>query len=461
MLTLRCGQALLPSGWVADVELDLGLDGRIEQIRTPDGEDSETLELPLGPRIDLPGLVIPGMANAHSHAFQRALVGRAEVGPRGAPDSFWSWREAMYGVAADLDEPTLEAIARQLFVEMLEAGYTGVGEFHYLHNRPDGHAYVPPGRLGHALLRAAAEVGLSMTLLPVLYLHGGFDQLPSERQRRFTHRSLLGFGRLLESLGRALEPGQRLGVAPHSLRAVDPESLRAVVALADEQLGPDAPIHIHVSEQTDEVSACIAALGTSPIAALAQTVELGPRWCLVHATHATEAELRAIRDSGAVIALCPTTEANLGDGRFPLAGHVEAGGRMAIGTDSQVTVDPAEELRWLEYQARLESRSRNVLQPSGEHLGAHLWQLAASGGARALGTGTGEIRVGARADLVELDPDHPRLVGLSPDAALDAHVLGARALRSVVVGGQMRVREGRHPRRDEIAAAYRAAIRRL
>ncbi len=407
---------------------------------------------------DCKGLAVPGIANLHSHAFQRALVGRAEWSS-GHSDSFWTWRDAMYRFVEGISPEQVEAIATWLYVEMLEAGYTSVGEFHYLHHDPDGRPYADPAELSLRLLSAAERAGIGITLLPVLYANGGFDgRGASAEQRRFVN----SVGELLRIVERAQVATQgnanaTVGVAPHSLRAVSLEMLRELLAAVP----AESPVHIHISEQKREVQECRAATGTTPLALLMSAAELDGRWCLVHGTHATESEIARLAKTGATVALCPTTEANLGDGLPPMAGLIEEGVGFGIGSDSQVCVCPAEELRLLEYEQRLVHGRRNVLssaeQPSvAERLLGEVGRSAS----RALGRRLGELVVGARADLVTLDPNSAALAGLPPERHLDAWVFGARvgAVRDVMVGGNWVVWRGRHPKRDALLQAYMRAL---
>jgi formimidoylglutamate deiminase len=345
---------------------------------------------------------------------------------------------------------------------MLEAGYTAVGEFHYLHHQPDGRPYDDPAELSLAILAAQRTSGIGLTHLPVLYMAGGFGGAPPDAgQRRFLH-DLDGFARLLDRLRPifADDPDLRLGIAPHSLRAVPDAALRHVT----DALDPTAPVHIHVAEQVKEVRDCLAWCGRRPVAHLLDAAPVGPRWCLIHATHMDDDETTALARSGAVAGLCPTTEANLGDGLFNLAAFLDAGGRFGIGSDSHVGVSPIEELRWLEYGQRLTSLRRLVAATETErHCGARLWQAALAGGAQALGRRIGRLAPGHGADLVRLDTDHPLLLGPADASLLDRLVFSGNAnpVRDVMVGGRWRVRDGRHHERERIAASYRDAIGRL
>lgn len=458
MTTLWCPHALLPTGWARDVLLRWDDAGMLTDV------------LPGQPR-PAPGTVeclehpaIPGVPNLHSHAFQRAFAGLTEYRSQ-ARDSFWSWREAMYRFAGRITPAQLEAVATWVYLEMLEAGYTSVCEFNYLHHDLDGRPYADDAGLMHALLRAARRTGIGLTLLPVLYQASGFGaRPPHEGQRRFLRRAdeLL---RLLERLQPACRAaGVRLGLAPHSLRAVPPEALaESLAGLA--ALDPTAPVHIHVAEQAAEVDACLAWCGQRPVDWLLDHAPVDRRWCLVHATHMTPQERARAARSGAVAGLCPTTEANLGDGCFDLPAWQAAGGAWGIGSDSQVCVNAAEELMLLEYAQRLWRQARNVLA-SDRHpaVAEALLHGAVAGGAQAAGRAVAGLAPGQQADLVELDGSHPDLAGLDPPAMLSAHVFAAHrhaTLRRVLVAGQTLVVDGRHRERDAAAAAFVAARRQL
>lgn len=431
--------ALLPGGWAKDVHLEWSSDGTFTSI-TVGRTAADGVLRAAGP-------VVPGMPNLHSHAFQRGCAGLTEYRAE-AQDSFWSWRTLMYGMAARLSPEQVEAIATWLYVEMLEAGYTSVCEFHYLHHDVDGRPYADPATLAHCLLRAAAAAGIGMTLLPVLYQTSGFgDKPPSAQQKRFLHRTEEML-RLLETLQPACAAqGARLGLAPHSLRAVPPAALRDALQGLD-ALDATAPRHIHVAEQTREVDDCLAWSGQRPVEWLLDHVGLDDRWCLVHATHLSEDErLRAAR-TGAVAGLCPTTEANLGDGLFDMPGWLDAGGAWGVGSDSQVCVNAAEELLLLEYGQRLQLRQRNVLAQPGQRQTATAMTLqAVQGGARAAGRPVAGLAIGQQADFVVLDASHVALRGLSGESMLASHVFGSSrrsALRDVWVAGVQRVFAGRH-----------------
>lgn len=441
--------ALLGEDWADDVRITV-TDGLIASVAVGAAPESDDERV---------GLLLPGLPNLHSHAFQRAMAGLGEV--RGAgDDSFWSWREAMYRVAGQVDPDTVQAIAALAYAEMLEGGFTRVGEFHYLHHDLTGAPYADPAAMAAALAAAAQESGIALTLLPVFYAHAGFGgQEPQEGQRRFV-TSLDGYARLHTASAAVLRdlPDAVLGVAPHSLRAVTPQHLAELTALAG-----DAPIHIHIAEQRREVEDCRAWSGQRPVEWLLDNAPVGPNWCLVHATHMTGTETAALARSGAVAGLCPVTEANLGDGLFPAVDFISADGRWGIGSDSNILIDAFEELRWLEYGQRVSTQRRNVFaaKPGGS-TGAALFGAAGRGGAQALGAGFG-IAAGRSADLVSLDPDHPALTACPAANRLDALVFaaGRGAVDRVWRRGVRVVNDGRHRARAAIAARYARALKRL
>jgi formimidoylglutamate deiminase len=453
--------ALLPTGWASQVLLGWNAHGQLTQVQ-PD-----TAAPPPGATVAT-GPVMPGMPNLHSHAFQRALAGLTEYrghSADGQHDSFWSWRALMYRFAAKLGPDALEAIALGLYVEMLEAGYTSVCEFHYLHHDTDGQPYADDATLALALLRAAQRAGIGFTLLPVLYQTSGFGGLaPHEGQRRFI-RSTGSMLRLLERLKPLCEQqGARLGLAPHSLRAVPPDALREALAGLD-AIDPTAPIHLHIAEQIQEVEACLAWSGQRPVAWLLDHAEVNARWCLVHATHMDAREIARAAASGAVAGLCPTTEANLGDGIFDLPAWQSSAGRWGVGSDSHVCVNAAEELMLLEYSQRLATRQRNVAASATQpHVATAMTLAATQGGAQASGRPIGGLIVGQQADLVVLDAQHPSLQGLSASDMLSAHVFASHrssAVDAVWVSGQRLVAHGRHALHAQASAGLVAARNQL
>jgi formimidoylglutamate deiminase len=443
--------AWTPQGWARDVRI--ALDAGAVRAATPNaGRDGAE---PLG------RFVLPGMPNLHSHAFQRAMAGLAERRGGAGEDSFWTWRETMYAFAGRIGPEELRAIAAQLYVEMLKAGYTQVCEFHYLHHQPDGRPYADAAAMSLALIEAAQEAGIGLTLLPTLYQTGGFDGRPlGERQRRFG-LELAAYLRLVENLRKLENSTLRIGIALHSLRAVPEAVLREVLAADVARRGP---IHIHIAEQIGEVQDCLALRGARPVEWLLDHAPVDRRWCLVHATHMTAAETGALARSGAVAGLCPTTEANLGDGLFPLRDHLEAGGAFGIGSDSHISVSPVEELRWLEYGQRLKTQHRNVaaLAP-GASVGETLWQAALQGGARAADAPLGRLDAGARADLVVLDEASPLLAARDERSLIDTFLFAGNAplVRHVMCGGAWVVRDFRHRDESRIAARYSETVARL
>lgn len=413
------------------------------------------------PRSDAPAeaIVVPGLCNVHSHAFQRAMAGLAERrGP--TDDSFWTWREVMYRFVDQLGPDELAAVAAQAYMEMLESGFTRVGEFHYLHHDPMGNPYDDPAELAASHVEAARLTGIGLTLLPSFYAHGGFDgHPPTHGQRRFI-TTPAQFARLMEASAALLAslPASQLGIAPHSLRAVSPSELAEVLRLA-----PEGPVHMHLAEQQQEVADCLAWSGARPVEWLLDHAEVDARWCLIHATHMTPSERARLAATGAVAGLCPLTEASLGDGIFDARGWFGDAGAIAIGTDSNICIDAAQELRALETAQRLLLRARNVLAMHADaSTGRRIFEAAVAGGAHALGV-RGGIAVGAPADLVALDADDAALVGRSDDAWLDAWIFAARRppVRAVWSAGTLVVGPHGHHRREEIGARYRRVVRRI
>jgi formiminoglutamate deiminase len=441
---------LLPSGWTEQVEFEVA-HGRIQSVRSGGAAQADSERHAIG---------LPGMPNLHSHAFQRALAGRTEFA-RAAGDSFWSWRDAMYGFVDVISPDDLEVIAAFAFMQMLEAGFTRVGEFHYLHHDRGGRRFLNPGTMAQSIAAAASSAGIGLTLLPAFYAHSGFGGAPADhRQARFVS-DIDGYAQLLDACRAAVAPldDPLVGVAPHSLRACTPDELRAVIALAG-----DAPVHIHVAEQVKEVEDCLEFCGRRPIALLLETCDVGPKWCLIHATHADPREIEQIARAGATIGLCPLTEANLGDGIFPATGYATLSGSYGIGSDSNVLIDPPQELRMLEYSQRLARKSRNLMsRGDGRSTGRTLWDSALSGGSRALGLEEWGASAGSAADLLSLDANHDALVGQTGDFILDALIFAARttAIDCVWRFGVKVVSGGRHRHRDPIARAYHQAIARL
>ena len=439
-------QMLLPDGWARDVAVatdDAGMITAVSPGATGSGES-------------FGGVCVPGLANVHSHAHQRAMAGLAERSGPGA-DSFWTWREAMYGFALKMRPEELQAVAAQLYVECLKSGFTSVGEFQYLHHQPDGSAYDTRAELSLRCLEASREAGIGMTMLPVLYAYSGFGgQAPTANQRRFLNDGQ-GFQRIVAEIASSLRGHERMGIAPHSLRAV-------TVGLLREVMTAEGPVHIHIAEQVKEVEDCLAFNGQRPVEYLLNEFDLNARWSLIHATHMNGRETVALAGSGAQAALCPVTEANLGDGIFNGVEYMNAGGAIAIGTDSHVSVGAAEELRMLEYSQRYLTRARTVLSGGPERsTGRNLFAAALAGGARSIAQPASGFAVGQRLDAVVLDSDHPALIGREGNGILDAWIFsgGSSCVRHVIVGGNIVVRDGHHAREDEIKTKFAAAMKRL
>ncbi|MDG4877434.1 formimidoylglutamate deiminase [Mesorhizobium sp. WSM4935] len=445
MTAIFAEQALMPEGWQSNVRIAFD-GGSVSAVET--GTSARAGD-------ERHAIVLPGMPNLHSHAFQRGMAGLAELrGP--SADSFWSWREVMYRFALSMTPDQVEAVAAQLYVEMLEAGFSRVGEFHYLHHDRDGQPYANIAEMADRVAAAAAETGIGLTLLPVFYAHSAFGgAAPNEGQRRFIN-DVERFGRLLEKARedvRSLEQAV-VGVAPHSLRAATPDEINAVAAMT-----PNGPIHIHVAEQVKEVEDCIAWSGNRPVEFLLANAEVDERWCLIHATHMTEAETVAMARSGAIAGLCPVTEANLGDGTFAAPLFIEHGGRFGVGSDSNVLIGLPDELRQLEYSQRLAHRARNVLARAGGSTGRALFDASLAGGSQALGAGSSQIAAGGPADFVSLDRNHPSLAGKAGDAILDAWIFAnGSKVDCVWVHGKKQVSGGRHAKREAVAARFREVM---
>ena len=407
----------------------------------------------------LAGPVLPGLVNAHSHAFQRAFAGLAER-RESEMDDFWSWRDRMYGVALRITPEQLRAVAAQLYVELLRGGYTQVCEFHYLQHAEDGQPYADPAAMSWALADAAADAGIGLTVLPVLYERAGFNQPELRHDQRRFRTTAAEVQALQRSVMAARRPLVNAGVAIHSLRAASAASINALMQRVGDE---DMPIHIHVAEQMQEVDDCVNVTGARPIEWLCGALRPDARWQLVHATHATTAEIDAVAESGAGIVLCPSTEANLGDGLTDLPRWLSSGVPMSVGSDSQVSRSWAEELRWLEYGQRLLRRERNVSaaprlsQPS---TAARLFNAALAGGAGAAGQASWGLVKGARADALVLSPQAPGLLGVAPSHTLDAWVFATDAAHphAVYVAGRQVMDEGRHVDEARIAQHFTEAL---
>lgn len=450
--SIHCQHLLTSSGWLPDVVMQLDEDGMITRLSDGGQVDADQ---------SLTGPVIPGMPNLHSHAFQRQMAGLS-YGFSSRNDSFWTWRETMYKLAQLINPGQMQSIAAWVQIEMLQAGYTSCAEFHYVHHQAGGIPYQDIAEMSARLVEAAAGSGIALSLLPVLYCRSGFGlENVSVLQQRF-YNSPNRFMELYSACRDLLEghPLHRLGLAPHSLRAVSPEQLDQVLQFAGSNA---ACIHIHIAEQPGEVTDCLHHLGARPVAWLLNHQDIDQLWCLVHATHLDDSEIEQAAATGAVAGLCPTTEADLGDGFFEMEQWLDAGGAFGIGSDSNLRLSVNEELRWLENEIRLLGGRRNVLARGGHGCGRFLYEQAARGGARALGQPVGQIEKGKRADLVELDSQHPLLEGKSGDTVLDTFLFaGDRSMiRSVHVAGNLVVDQGRHAGQEVLERGFRTAMREL
>ena len=440
-------RAWIDDGWQHDVRITF----------TDDLIASVEVGVPASPDDERHGAALPGLCNVHSHGFQRGMAGLSER--RGRPDdNFWSWREIMYHFLDRLTPEDVAAITAQAYAEMLETGFTRVGEFHYLHNDPAGSRYDNPAEMVSAIVAASDATGIGLTLLPVFYAHGNFDGAPpSPGQRRFLN-DLDSFATLLDASRGKLTGDTNMGIAPHSLRAVTADELAALLKLA-----PVGPVHIHAAEQVKEVEDCITWSGQRPVEWLLANAHVDKRWCLVHSTHLTASEATALAASGAIAGLCPVTEANLGDGIFPAVEYLAQGGRFGVGTDSNILINAADELRAIEYSQRLLHRARAVLATEGApNVGANLFAKAVTGGAQALDVATG-LAVGRSADIVTLNLEHPAFAGSDDDSLLDRWIFAGRhgTIASVWRAGRKVVEQGRHVSGDVIAEIYRATLTRL
>jgi formimidoylglutamate deiminase len=449
MSKLFASHALLPEGWRKDVLIEWDGAGDITAVTVGAARDeAEVVEYAL-----------PGMINLHSHSFQRALGGRTERAGD-SKDSFWTWRDLMYRFARNITPEHIEAIAAQLFSECLRHGYTSLCEFHYVQRAPDGAMYPRPAETAERVIAAARLTGIGMTMLPVLYSYSGFSQSPlkPEQQRfRTDARDVL---RVIEALEPLRDAQTEVGVAPHSLRAASVEQIDEVLAT----LPAARPVHIHIAEQQAEVRQSVDFSGRRPVQWLLDRIEVDQRWCLIHATHLAPDEIDGIARSGAVAGLCPTTEANLGDGLFPLEPFLAAGGRFGIGSDSHVSQSAVEELRWLEYGQRLQHQRRNVAVSADErNVGDFLWRGALRGGAQAAGRPVGALAPGRRADVIVLDDGHPNMFGLALDEVLGSFVFSGNdnLVKDVMVGGQWVVRNQQHVAQQAIAARFKQTLAEL
>ncbi|MBU2970046.1 formimidoylglutamate deiminase [Pseudoalteromonas sp. C2R02] len=448
-MKLFAHKVLLNDGWANDKTISI-TDGVITAIT--DGQDSDAQVAN--------GAVIPGMVNCHSHAFQRAFAGFSEQGSEGQ-DSFWTWRKIMYQFLDQLSADDAQAIASQLYIEMLKMGYTRVAEFHYLHHQIDGENYTPLATMAESIFKAAKTSGIGLTMLPVMYRFSGFGPLePNDGQKRFIN-SVEQFNQLVSDCFSLTNDysNTNVGIAPHSLRAVDKASLHSAVNHV-RSLDDKAPIHIHISEQQKEVDDCLAHYGERPVQWLLNNADLDKHWCLIHATHIDENERRGIIKTGAIAGICPTTEANLGDGIFPTTEFLAEDGTFAIGSDSHISVNPIEELRWLEYAQRLIKQQRAILATSEQaSVGLNLWQRAALGGAQSTNSNTGSLEIGKQADLLVLDANQTKLFANSDKNLLDSLIFASQKnpVQDVMVNGTWVIESGKHAD-EEICANKFAKI---
>ncbi|MGG9998727.1 formimidoylglutamate deiminase [Pseudovibrio ascidiaceicola] len=451
MKTIFAGQALLPTGLTENVRLHLDDNGTIKAVELgvrPEGEEVSGKNR----------MICPAPANLHSHAFQRAMAGMTEVRQKGK-DSFWTWRELMYRFLGQLRPEQAEAIAALVYMEMLEAGYASVGEFHYLHHQADGTPYDTLTEMSDRIFAAASQTGIGLTHLPVLYSYGGAGEQPlTGGQLRFGNdleRHLQLIEQASKTLTAHLPADCQVGIAPHSLRATNPSQLREIAATF---IGK--PVHIHISEQMKEVEAVQEWLGARPIEWLLSNVDVQDNWCFVHATHMTSEETVAMAKAGAVAGLCPITEANLGDGIFNGPTFIEAGGVYGVGSDSNLRISLSEELRILEYSQRLRDQSRNVMLRGEGSVGTAMYQASAKGGAQALGRNTGELKEGHLADVVAIDTTRVEFAGLKPDQYLDYWIFAGddRVVTDVWSAGRHMVKDGQHIHRAAITAKYREQL---
>jgi len=444
---------LLSTGWSKNktITIENGVITHMHNGKSPDAEVAQ-------------GAIIPGMVNCHSHAFQRAFAGFSEQGSAGK-DSFWTWRAVMYKFLDQLTAENAEVIATQLYIEMLKVGYTRVAEFHYLHHQINGENYTPLATMAEAIFKAATTSGIGLTLLPVLYRFAGFgEQAPNDGQKRFIN-STEQFNQLVSDCFSLSENygNTNVGIAPHSLRAVDKKSLINAVNHV-RALNSNAPIHIHISEQQKEVDDCDAHYGKRPVEWLLENAELDQHWCLIHATHINEQERKGIIRRGAIAGICPTTEANLGDGIFPTTEYLQEQGTFAIGSDSHISVNPIEELRWLEYVQRLTKQKRAILADNNQaSVGQNLWQRAAKGGAQSTHSNTGELAIGKQADLLVLAEDKTRLFAHSEQHLLDSMIFACQQnpVQDVMVNGTWVIKNGKHAQQENSEHKFTTLLNRL
>ncbi len=489
MTTIEARCALLDEGWRENVQITIDDEGRIASVAadaegtsgtdaangseaggTANVDAAASTATPASTTVEAPGkggthhvdVLLPAMANVHSHSFQRAVAGLTEARGPDASDSFWTWRKLMYRFLERLTPDDVEAIAAFAFLEMLETGYASVGEFHYVHHAPGGQPYDNIAELAARIEAAARDVGIGLTLLPVLYETGGCDgRALAGGQLRFGN-DIDRFSTLLDAIDRhdtARTADFRLGVAPHSLRAVSRPNLTEAI-----RLRPHDPVHLHLAEQTREVEEVQQHYGATPVAWLLDNLPVDDRFCLVHCTQMTHDETRDLAASGSVAGLCPLTESNLGDGIFNGVAYLDAGGRIGFGSDSNIRISLFDELCTLEYSQRLRDHSRAALATGSDSSGRRLFDAGVRGGAQAIGRGKGSIATGEWADLIAIDRNHPALAARSGDVLLDTLMITGSTrgmITDVWSAGRHGVREGRHPQRERIIRRYMASIERL
>lgn len=454
MNKLYAENILIGSQWQTDKTISIDDAGIITSIEAGKALEAKQFD----------GPVIPGMVNCHSHAFQRAFAGYSEYRGK-SEDSFWSWRDIMYRFVAKMTPEDAHRVASFVYVEMLKAGYTSVAEFHYLHHQACGAHYEDPAEMSHQIINAANATGIALTHLPVLYSYAGFGKIPpSKAQGRFIH-STDDYLNLIDLLAKnySNQDHFQLGIAPHSLRAVSESQLKEIVPHI-RAINNNAPIHIHISEQIQEVNDCLKYFGQRPVEWLLNNHDMDENWCLVHATHLTGSEIKQLAESGGVVGICPLTEANLGDGIFPTAEYLRLGGKFAIGSDSHIGINVAEELRLLEYGQRLSRNQRAVLvEDNCSSVGQYLYRKASKDGAHAIGQNVGEIAVGKRADLVTLNSEHPSLLCKQDSFLLDASIFACSELpvKDVYVAGKLVIESGRHKLDSELLKNYKSVLTRI
>jgi formimidoylglutamate deiminase len=450
LTTLFARHAWLEQGWAENVRLHWNEQGNLTQIEQHAvATKDEQIEQ----------IVVPGMVNLHSHAFQRAIAGMTEIAGEG-PDSFWTWRDLMYRFALAINPEQIQAIAAQLYSECLRHGYTSVCEFHYLHRAPDGEFYDNMAETALRVIAAAQDTGIGITMLPVLYSYADFNEQPLRHEQRRFSTNPEQILKLIELLEASRNGQTEVGVAPHSLRAASTQQITELVRALPSQ----RPIHIHIAEQQKEVDSCIAYSGKRPVELLFATQEVDQRWCLVHATHLTAHEVTQIAHSKSIAGICTSTEGNLGDGFFPLSDFIAQQGRFGIGSDSHVSQSPIEELRWLEYGQRLRAQRRNIASVVGQrHIGDFLWQASLRGGAQATGRNVGSLAVGQRADLLVLDANHPNLTDIASADILNSWIFSGNdnLVRDVLVGGKWRVKNGQHLNQSDIQQRFKQTMHQL